>query len=160
LPKGFDDPAKELPFSGVYRLTPGGELTLLTQALPGANGIAFSPSGKHLYISDTEGDEPGWMRYEVKEDGTLGDGRRFLSTPSWAKGQPGVRDGIEVDRSGNIFATGPGGVHVFASDGVHLGSIKVRDPTNLAWGDDGSMLYITTATVLYRMRTLTTGHRF
>jgi gluconolactonase len=160
LPKGFDDPAKELPFSGVYRLTASGQLTLLTQELSGANGIAFSPSGKHLYISDTTGEEPGWMSYEVKADGTLGEGRRFLSTPSWAKGQAGVRDGIKVDRSGNIFATGPGGVHVFAPDGVHLGSIKVQDATNLAWGDDGSMLYITTAGVLYRIRTLTNGHRF
>jgi gluconolactonase len=160
LPKGFDDPAKELPFSGVYRLSAAGELTLLTQELAGANGIAFSPSGKHAYISDTTGDEPGWMRYEVKDDGTLANGQRFLTTPGWARKSAGVRDGIKVDRAGNIFATGPGGVHVFAPEGIHLGSIKVQDATNLAWGDDGLMLYITTPAALYRIRTLTVGHRF
>jgi gluconolactonase len=160
LPKGFDDPGKELPFSGVYRLSRSGELTLLTQELAGANGIAFSPSGKHLYISDTSGDEPGWMSFEVNDDGTLANGRRLFATPQWARQSPGVRDGIEVDRSGNIFATGPGGVHVFTAEGVHLGSIKVRDATNLAWGDDGSTLYITTQAALYRIRTLTAGHRF
>jgi gluconolactonase len=160
LPKDFDDPARELPFSGVYRLSANGEVTLLTQELAGPNGIAFSPSGRHVYISDTSGDEPGWVTYDVNDDGTLTNGRRFLTTPSWAKGISGARDGVKVDRSGNIFATGPGGVHVFAPDGVHLGSIEVQDATNLAWGDDGSMLYITSASTLYRIRTLTAGDRF
>ena len=71
-----------------------------------------------------------------------------------------MRDGLKVDRSGNIFATGPGGVHVFSPDGAHLGSIKVQGATNLAWGDDGSMLYITTTSALYRIRTLTRGDDF
>jgi gluconolactonase len=160
LAKAFDDPAKELPFSGVYRLGANGELTLLTDELAGPNGIAFSPSGRHLYISDTSGHEPGWVTYDVSREGTLTNGRRVLTTPSWAQHSPGVRDGLKVDRSGNIFATGPGGVHVFVEDGAYLGSIKVQDATNLAWGDDGSMLYITTATALYRIRTRTAGDRF
>lgn len=160
LPGGFDDPAKELPFSGVYRLSATGELTLLVQDVAGPNGIAFSPSEKQLYVSDTSGAEPGWLAYDVTPNGALANGRRFLTTPGWAKGLSGPRDGLKVDRSGNIFATGPGGIHVFAPDGAHLGSIKVQDATNLAWGDDGSMLYITGKTTLYRIRTLTSGHGF
>lgn len=160
LPGAFDDPAKELPFSGVYRLSTTGELTLVTQELAGPNGIAFSPSGKHVYISDTAGSEPGWVAYDVHDDGTLANGRRVLRTPVWARDASGVRDGLKVDRAGNIFATGPGGVHVFAPDGTHLGSIKVSDATNLAWGDDGSTLYITSQSALHRIRTLTMGDRF
>jgi gluconolactonase len=161
LPAAFDDPAKELPFSGVYRLSTTGELTLLTQEIAGPNGIAFSPSGKHVYISDTAGSEPGWVTYDVKDDGTFANGRRVLATPAWARGNTsGVRDGLKVDRAGNIFATGPGGVHVFAPDGTHLGSVKVRDASNVAWGDDGSTLYITSPSALHRIRTLTMGDRF
>lgn len=157
LPAVFDDSAKELPFSGVYRLTSRGELTLLTEELAGPNGIALSPSEKHVYVSDTSGSEPGWVAYEVTAEGMLTGGRRFLSTPAWAKGGRGARDGLKVDRSGNIFVTGPGGVHVFAPEGKYLGSIKAREATNLAWGDDGSVLYITSRSTLYRIRTLTNG---
>lgn len=160
LAKAFEDPSRELAFSGVYRLSAAGELTLLTQEVAGANGIAFSPSGKHVYVSDTEGNEPGWVTFDVKDDGTLANGRRVLATPSWAQKSPGVRDGIKVDRAGNIFVTGPGGIHVFAPDATHLGSIKVHDATNLAWGGDGSMLYITTPKVLYRIQTSTKGDGF
>ena len=160
LPATFDDPAKELSFSGVYRLSRDGELTLLTRELTGPNGIAFSPSGKQVYISDTAGEEPGWMAYDVSEDGTLANGRRFLTTPAWATHGHGARDGLKVDRSGNIFATGPGGIHVFSPDGTHLGSVKVHEATNLAWGDDGSMLYITSKSALYRIQTLTRGDGF
>jgi gluconolactonase len=90
----------------------------------------------------------------------LANRRRFLTTPGWAKGLSGPRDGLKVDRSGNIFATGRGGIHVFGTDGAHVGSIKVQDATNLGWGDDGWMLYITGKTTLYRIRTLTRGHAF
>jgi gluconolactonase len=160
LPAAPDDAVKELAFSGIYRLSDSGELTLLAKDLGGPNGIAFSPSEKHLYVSDTSGGEPGWLAYDVTSSGTLTNGRRFAATPDWAKDRPGVRDGLKVDRSGNIFATGPGGIHVFAPDGKHLGSIKVQEATNLAWGDDGSMLYITSKRALYRVRTLTRGSGF
>jgi gluconolactonase len=160
LPAGFDDPDKELAFSGVYRLSATGELTLLARDAVGPNGIAFSPSENELYVSDSFGADPGWLVYDVTGDGSLANGRRFLTTPAWAKALSGTRDGIKVDRSGHIFASGPGGIHVFAPDGAHLGSIKVQDATNLAWGDDGSMLYITGKGTLYRVRTLTRAHGF
>ena len=79
--------------------------------------------------------------------------------PEPERTRPGPRDGLKVDRLGNIFAAGRGGIHVFAADGTDLGSIQV-DATNLAWGEDGSVLYITSSTTVYRIRTLTVGNRF
>lgn len=160
LPGAFDDPGRELDFSGVYRLSADGQLTLLTDELKGPNGLAFSPSEKTLYVSDSDASEPGWFAFDVNDDGTLANRRGFLTTPPWARTSPGARDGLKVDRLGNIFAAGPGGIHVFADDGTHLASIKVQDATNLAWGEDGSVLYITSSTTVYRIRTLTSGNRF
>jgi gluconolactonase len=159
LPGFFDDPGRELDFSGVYRLSADGQLTLLTDALKGPNGLAFSPSEKTLYVSDTAASEPGWFAFDVNDDGTLANRRGFLTTPAWARTSPGPRDGLKVDRFGNIFAAGRGGIHIFAADGTHLGSIKVQ-ASNLAWGEDGSVLFLTSSTTVYRIRTQTIGNRF
>jgi len=65
---------------------------------------------------------------------------------------------MKVDVKGNLFATGPGGVWVITPDGTHLGTIETGVPTaNLAWGEDGSVLYITANTTLYRLKTKTKG---
>jgi len=160
LPGGFENSDRELAFSGVYRLSADGQLALLTKELKGPNGLAFSPSEKMLYVSDTYASEPGWVAFDVNEDGTLANGRPFLATPEWARTHEGARDGLKVDRLGNIFAAGPGGVHIFAPDGSAIGGIKIRYASNLAWGDDGSVLYITSSTTLYRIRTLTVGNAY
>jgi len=128
--------------------------------LRGPNGIAFAPSESTLYVSDTLAGEHGWMSYVLSEDGILSEPAGFLTTPAWARTQRGARDGLKTDRFGNIFAAGPGGIHVFGPDGSHLGSIKIHAASNVAWGDDGSVLYITSSTTIYRIRTLTVGHGF
>ena len=70
----------------------------------------------------------------------------------------GAADGMKIDVDGNIFATGPGGVGVFDPEGNHLGTIKPDEvPANVAWGDDGSTLYMTARTGLYRIRLSTSG---
>jgi len=160
LPHTFDDPGQELGFSGVYRLSPTGQLTLLTDKLRGPNGIAFAPSERTLYVSDTLAAEPGWMAYDVNEDAILSEPAAFLTTPAWAQTQRGARDGLKTDQFGNIFAAGAGGIHVFAPDGSHLGSIKIQAASNVAWGDDGSVLYVTGSKTIYRSQTLTAGHGF
>ncbi|MCI0369901.1 MAG: SMP-30/gluconolactonase/LRE family protein [candidate division NC10 bacterium] len=161
LPKAFDDPAKELDFSGVYRLKPDGRMTLLTKEIRAPNGIAFSPSEKTLYVSNADPARAVWLAYDVKDDGTLGSGRVFFDATAWARTKPGAPDGMKVDRDGNLFAAGPGGVHVFTPDGTHLGSIEMPVPTgNVAWGNDGSMLYITADTAIYRIRLTTKGAGF
>ena len=159
LPKNFDDPRRELDFCGVYRLSKDGQVTLLTKDMTRPNGIAFSPDEKTLYVAQSDPAAAVWMAFDVKPDGTLGKGRVFFEATSWAKaGQKGLPDGLKVDRAGNLFATGPGGVHVFASDGSHLGTFATGEATaNCAWGDDGSTLYITADMYLVRVKLTTKG---
>jgi gluconolactonase len=90
-----------------------------------------------------------------------GAGRVFFDATAWAKTKKGAPDGMKVDREGNLFAAGPGGVHVFSPDGAHLGSLELDVPaSNVAWGEDGSVLYITAATAVYRIQTGTKGAGF
>lgn len=162
LPKNVDDPAKELPFQGVYRLKPTGELTLLTKEMSRPNGVAFSPDHKTLYVANSDPAKSIWMAFPVKGDGTLGEGKLFSdSTPMAQAKKPGLPDGLKVDAKGNLFATGPGGVFVFAPDGKHLGTLATGVPTsNCAFGDDGSTLYITANDKLVRVKTTTKGQGF
>jgi gluconolactonase len=154
------DPAKELSFQGVYRLKPGGELTLLTDKMTRPNGIAFSPDEKTLYVANSDPKQAVWMAYDVKPDGTIANGRVFFDATSMVgPTKKGLPDGLKVDASGNLFATGPGGVLVFSPDGKHLGTINTGEATaNVGWGDDGSMLYITADMFLCRIKTRTRGN--
>jgi gluconolactonase len=159
LPRTFEDPGKELPFQGVYRLSKDGRLTLLTGELKGPNGIAFSPDEKTLYLTDVSSEV--WLAYEVKADGNLGARRVFARAAPFKVNGPGGPDGMKTDREGNLFASGPGGIYVFAPDGTHLGSILTGVATsNCAWGGDGSVLYITADTTVYRIRLGTRGPGF
>jgi gluconolactonase len=162
LPGTFDDPEKELPFQGVYRLSPEGALTLLTKELRAPNGIGFSPDEKTLYVSNADREHAVWMAFDVLEDGALGPGRVFFDATEWARSKKGVPDGLDVDRDGNLFAAGPGGIHVIAPDATHLGSFEIDVPTaNSAWGEDwgsdGSYLYIAADTAIYRVPLTTRG---
>lgn len=161
LPKSFDDPRKETPFQGVYRYSKDGKLTLLTKDIKAPNGIAFSPDEKTLYISNADPVNAVWMAYDVKADGTIDAGRVLFNATPWTKTKPGVPDGMKVDREGNIFGAGPGGIHVLSPDGRHLGSIETGVPTgNLAWGEDGSSLFITSNTNVFRLKLRTKGAGF
>ncbi len=161
LPKAFDDPHRELPFQGVYRVSRDGILTLLTKDLKAPNGIAFSPDEKRLYLSNADPLNAVWMVYDVKLDGTIENGRVLLNATSWVKAKAGVPDGMKVDREGNIFGAGPGGIHVISPDGTHLGSIETGAPTgNVAWGEDGSSLFIASNTNVFRLKLTTKGAGF
>ncbi len=161
LPKAFDDPGKELDFSGVYQLSRDGGLTLLTKELKAPNGIAFSPDGKTLYVSNADRDTPFWYAYPVKPDGTIGKGKVFAEATPFLGDGPGLPDGMKTDRDGNIFAAGPGGIHVFAPDGTRLGSVLTGSATgNCAWGKDGSTLFIASGTSVYRMQLAMRGAGF
>ena len=157
-----DSKAKELPFNGVYRLTPGGDLTLLTKDLSFPNGIAISPDAHTLYIAVSDGRKPVWMAYDIQADGTIAHGRVFFdAAPLAAQGRIGSPDGMKVDHLGNLFATGPGGVLVFSPSGKHLGTIMTGELTaNVGFGDDGSTLYMTANHKLMRIRLSTKGLGF
>jgi gluconolactonase len=161
LEQGNNDPAKELPFNGVYRLKPDGELTLLTAELTFPNGLAFSPDEKTLYVAVSDPKRAVWMAYEVQADGTLGRGRVLFDATHMVGAKKGLPDGLKVDRHGNLFATGPGGVLVISPEGKHLGTINTGQATaNCAWGNDGSVLYITADMILCRIKTRTRGAGF
>ena len=158
--RGLDaDSAKEQPHNGVYRVTPSGEVTLLTSELSFPNGIAFSPDERTLYVANSDPKRPVWMAYDVQADGSVANGRvHFDAIALVNAGKKGVPDGLKVDRAGHLFATGPGGVLVISPAGKHLGTIETGQPTaNCAFGDaDGRTLYVTANDRLLRVK-LRTG---
>jgi gluconolactonase len=115
--------------------------------------LAFSPDESLLYVDDS-----GLKHirvFDVKPDGTLGKGRLFLDMSS---DEPGLPDGLKVDVEGNVFCTGPGGVWICRPSGQLLGRFRVPEqPSNLAWGEDGTVLFITACTSVYRLQTRTRG---
>jgi gluconolactonase len=162
LPKGADDPAREMDYCGVFLLKKNGTLILLTKEMTRPNGIALAPDEKTLYVANSDFGQPVWMSFPVKGDGTLGKGKVFVDGSTWVKEKrPGLPDGMKVDVDGNLWATGPGGVWVFTPDGAVLGNIDTGTNTaNCAFGDDGSMLYIAANHDMCRMRTTTKGKGF
>lgn len=156
-----DDPAKELPFNGVYRVDPQGKVTLLTKEMTFPNGIAFSPDEKTLYVAQSDPKAAIWRAFDVKSDGTLGDSRVFFDVTDRVGKFKGLPDGMKVDQAGNLFATGPGGVFIFAADGTHLGTILTGQATgNCCFGGDGSSLYVMADMYLGRVKTKTKGAGF
>jgi sugar lactone lactonase YvrE len=146
-------PGKEQPCNGVYRLAPDGSLHLAADDFTLPNGLAFSPDESVLYIDDSA--QKHIRAFAVRPDGTLTNGRVLLDMASEDLGVP---DGLKVDRAGNVFCTGPGGVWVCRADGALLGRIVLPElPANLAWGEDGSVLFLTARTSVYRLQTKTRG---
>ena len=159
LPKRWDDPRRELEFCGVYRLSHDGEITLLTTEMTRPNGIAFSPDFNTLYVAQSDPEAALWKSFPVKDDGTIGEGTVFHdATEAFKEGLPGLPDGLKLDEKGNLWATGPGGVYIFAPNGKLLGRISTGERTaNCAWGNDGTVLYMTADTYLCRINTRTKG---
>jgi len=159
LPKGPDDPRRELDFCGVYLLSTEGKLTLLEKEMTRPNGLAFSPDEKTLYVAQSDPEKAVWMAFPVNADGTLAKGRVFADVTPMVKEYPGLPDGMKVDKYGNVFAAGPGGIHIFTPEGKRLGRIETGERTaNCAWGDDGLTLYITADMYVCRIRTRTKGN--
>ena len=150
-----ESPLRELDFNGIYRLAPDGELELLYADQTRPNGIALSPDERTLYVANSDANQKVWYAYDVSDEG-LSNPRIFYDVNDQTA--TGAADGMTVDLAGNIFATGPGGVWIFAPDGTHLGSIQPDEvPANVGWGDDGRTLYMTAQTGLYRIRLTTEG---
>jgi gluconolactonase len=151
LPDAFDDPAKELPFSGVFRVRDG-EISLMTDELLGPNGVALSPDERYLYVGNWDPERKIVMRYEIDAAGDPVGAEVFYDMTE-APGDDAI-DGIKVDYDGTLYVCGPGGIWVLSPDGERLDLIELPEsPHNLAWGDaDGRALYITALTSIYRMR--------
>jgi gluconolactonase len=160
LPKFGDDPRKELPFSGVFRVTPAGKISLLTQEFTGPNGIAFSPDGKTLYVGNWDPRAKVVKRYPVHGDGSIGHGETFVDLTTRIPGDEAL-DGIKIDKAGHVYLSAPGGVWIFDAAGKHLGTIIAPSPVhNFAWGGaDGKTLYLCARSNLYRIPLLVEGVR-
>lgn len=161
-----NDPQKELKVNGVYRIPnatrqkPGSspnrdDLQLLVSDLERPNGIALSPDGKWLYVSNSE--PKRWMRYPLKKDGTVSPGSVFVDASK--DHRTGSPDGMKVDAKGNLFASGPGGIWIISPEGKHLATLLTDKSTaNVAWGgEDGKTLYATTTDSVFSIRLNTKG---
>jgi gluconolactonase len=148
-PYGVDEGDRELSFSGVYRLSPEGDLTLLTKTFARPNGVCLSPNDSTLYVNDSQ--ETLVRAYDVTEDGDIANGRSFAAPTD--EDAEGSTDGMKVDAEGNLYTTGPGGVWVYGPDGTQRARIAVpKAPTNLAFGGpDRKTLYITARPHVYRV---------
>jgi gluconolactonase len=158
--EGIDkSPLKEIPFNGVYRIGTDGRVTLLERALTFPNGLAFSPDEKTLYVGVSDGKATRLVAYDVTADGLLANGRTFFDAqPLLKDGNRGLVDGLKVDRAGNVWSSGPGGILVISPAGKLLGRINTGQATaNCNWGHDGSVLYITADMFLLRIKTKTKG---
>ena len=151
LPKVFDDRRKELTFSGVFAVKDG-SVRVVAKDFTGPNGIAFSPDEKFLYVGDWDEKKKVVMRYEVQPDGSLKNGKLFFDMTS-TPGEDAL-DGIKVDKAGNLYVSGPGGLWIISPEGKHLGTIIApKHPHNFAWGDaDGKTLYLCARSGLYRIK--------
>jgi gluconolactonase len=161
LPQREKDPRRELDFCGVYRIAHGTrEVTLLTTELERPNGIAFSPDEKTLYVAQSDPKRAIWMAFPVKEDGTVGKGKLFYDATDQVGKYPGLPDGMSVDRAGNVWASGPGGIYVFDNQGTLLGRLITGGRvSNCCFGEDGSTLFVTADSNLCCIKTKTMGMR-
>lgn len=156
LEKNSNQPKREIPFNGVYRVYQG-EVFVIDSTLSKPNGIALSPDEKTLYVADQK---QTWTSYSLNEDGSVKSRKMFFDAT--AHKDKGYMDGMKVDIQGNVYATGPGGVLIFAPEGKHLGTIPLPEiPSNLAWGDaDAKTLYATCQGSIYKIKLSIKGVRF
>lgn len=152
-------PLKQLPFNGVYSMTPSGELTLIDKDLSFPNGIALSPDEGRLYVAVSDPKKPELYQYTRRPDGSYGDRTLLFDAKKYLdKGYSGLPDGMVVSTSGHIFLTGPGGVFILAADGTLLGLIKLTTKVaNCTFGEDGSTLFMTAQNRLLKIQTNVKG---
>jgi gluconolactonase len=154
-PKGETE---ELPNSA-YFLKNGRIQLITTGQLVHPNGIAVSADGRFLFINDSAKKQV-W-RFDIQPDDTVINGRVWADMSSDKK--PGIPDGMRVDKKGNVYDAGPGGIWILSPEGKHLGTLLLPPPdrgTNLAFGDaDGKTLYLMNHLSVYRIRLNVEGVR-
>lgn len=153
LEKQMDDPKKELPFQGVYRIPAEGQVQLLIDSLTRPNGIGFSPDGTKLYVANSDPDKARWYEYVINDSLKITSGKVMWDATEQAKTEKGLPDGLKVDGQGNIFATGPGGIWIFGGNGKLLGKIKLEEATsNCALTADGKTLFVTNDMLVLKIK--------
>lgn len=153
LEKNMDDPLKEIPFQGVYKVDASGNVKLLTDSISRPNGIAFMPGEKTLLVANSDSTKPVWYAFDVDANDSLVHQRIFYDASAEAKNEQGLPDGMKIDRKGNVFATGPGGVFIFNKGGKLLGKIKIPVRcSNIALTQDEKTIFITADMYVLRLK--------
>jgi len=152
LEKNMDDPKKEIPFQGVFKVQKDGKVVLMTDSLTRPNGLAFLPGEKTMIVANSDPARPNWYAFDMDDKGQFTNARIFYSTVGY-KAEKGLPDGFKIDKNGNVFATGPGGLWIFNSAGKLLGRMKFDESTsNVAFSPDEKTLYITNDMNVLRLK--------
>jgi gluconolactonase len=153
LPKQADDPTKEISFNGVYVVPAEGDIKIIVDSLTRPNGLAFLPNQKTLIVANSDPAKAKWYAFDLTENDSVTNTRVFYDATENAKTEKGLPDGLKIDRNGNVFATGPGGVWIFNSTGKLLGKIGITEATsNCALSPDEKTLYITADMYVVRIK--------
>ena len=146
------DSKKEIDYQGVFKMSKSGQVSMLLDSIDQPNGIAMFPNQKTLLVSNSDLNKKHWYAYDLAKDGSIASGRIFYDASN-AEGS-GLCDGFKIDKKGNVFASGPGGIWIFDDTGKLLGKIKIEGATaaNCALSPDGKTLYITAEKYLLRMK--------
>jgi len=159
-----NNPAKELTYNGVFRLSSNGVIELMTDALTRPNGIILSPDNETIFVANSDPDDAKWMAYDIRPgEYRFENEREVLNVTDEVKaGLPGLPDGMAIAEDGTIFATGPGGVLILSPSGERLGLISTGSAiANVTFGgSDGRDLYMTSHKFLARVRTNIKGYGF
>jgi gluconolactonase len=148
----FTDPAfgnqqdtRELDFYGVFHISHRGELEVIAKSKGRPNGIALSPNGRILYV--TNSDQRNVRAYDLDRNGEASNERVLISNIA------GIPDGIKVDETGNLYVAASR-IEVLTPEGKPAGSFLLPEtPSNCAFGDgDLQSLYVTARTSVYRVR--------
>ena len=152
LERGARDPKKEIAYQGLYKMNKSGQITLLIDSIAQPNGISVFPGGKKLIVSNSDNRKKMWYAYDITSDGSLANAKVFYDVSN-EKGA-GLCDGLKVDKKGNVFATGPGGIWIFTKAGKLIGKININGvtPSNCALTPDNKILFITANQYLLRVR--------
>lgn len=146
-----DDPSKEIPFNGVYKVSPGGEVRLLTDQITRPNGIAFFPGENELLVASSDPEAANWYIVDTTNGSAVP--RLFYSVTDKRAGQKGLPDGLKIDKNGNVFASGPGGIWIFNRKGDVLGRFRLDEAaSNVAFSADERTLYITNDMYVLRLK--------
>lgn len=157
--KALPEEEKELGHAGIWRLNEDGSLELMAKDMNHPNGLAFSPDGKKLYVSNSRPD-PHMHAYDVAADGSLSNPRIVDPMPYGPAGElDGVPDGLKLDEAGNIYSTGPGGIWIWNGNEELLGVLELPElPANLGWGgQDRRTMFVTARTSVYTLQVNTPG---
>lgn len=154
LLEGDNDKLKEIEFNGVYKVSPNGDIEVLVKNLTRPNGISISNDEKILYVANSDKNNPVIMQYDLSEEGAKNPSV-FFDGRELTKKDIGLFDGLKVHPTGNVFATGPGGVLVIKENGDHIGTIRTEVRTaNCAFDENYQYLYMTSDMFLTRIKLL------